>query len=219
VSLDWDARDADWRLVGGSDVAKLLGLSPYGNAADVYERVVLGVEHPTTPIQLRGQVLEPVLRGLLVAERPDWRRVTRADDYHAHPGLPLRAQVDDVFGTPDGEVVVDYKSVSRWAKGYGEAGTDEVPEHYLVQLAVEMLCADTREAFLVCGFGDDDRKGGDFVLQRTATYRAMRDEALDAVIENAVNKFWAEHVQPRRAPDMKPWRGKKPRAKKAVSNG
>ena len=52
------------RKLGGSDIPKLMGISPYGGPFEVFQRVVNGVESEWSPRMERGTVMEPVLRSL-----------------------------------------------------------------------------------------------------------------------------------------------------------
>lgn len=202
------------RRIGGSDVPKLLGLSPYGNAADVYERVVLGVEQPWTPAMDRGIALEPTLRAHARAAWPELVLEDRERDIHDHPTLDfLRAQVDDTGRDAGLPVVIDYKSQSRWAKGWGAPETDEVPETYLLQLTVQMMCCDRPAAYAVVGFGTDVQGEELFALESVQRYVLERDAELEARIVEACESFWRRHVLPRVPPPMQPTRGKRKRAK------
>src|SRR5690349_12032790 len=101
------------RRIGGSDIPKLLGISPYGGPLEVYERIVLGVEAPWNPRMERGTMFEPVLRALgqrmLGLELEDVE-----SDYFPHPSLEYaHAQVDDLARRDGLPVCVDYKTVNR----------------------------------------------------------------------------------------------------------
>lgn len=199
------------RRIGGSDIAKLLGLSPYGNAADVYLRIVEGVDSEWNPAMERGAAIEPVLRahgqrvlGLELEEA--------ASDYHEHPTLAFaRAQVDDVARWKGLPVAVDYKTQSRWAKGWGPDGSDVVPEHLRAQMAWELLCTDRELGLLVVGFGDDAPAPEFFMLSHVLTYQVPRDGLFESCCLAVARDFWESHVLPRVPPSIKPIGGKKQR--------
>jgi predicted phage-related endonuclease len=198
------------RRIGGSDIAKLLGLSKYGNAADVYLRIVEGLEDEWNPRMERGAAVEPELRAyaqnFLGLELEDV-----ASDYHDHPTLEFaRAQVDDLARWNGMPVAVDYKSQSRWVKGWGAADSDEVPASIHAQIAWEMLCADRELGLLVVGFGDDAPAPVLFSVSHVVTYQVERDERFEALCIQTARDFWEGHVIPRVPPSVKPL-GKKQR--------
>lgn len=198
------------RRIGGSDIAKLLGLSKYGNAADVYLRIVEGLEDEWNPRMERGAAVEPELRAYgqnhLGLELEDV-----ASDYHDHPWLEFaRAQVDDLARWNGMPVAVDYKSQSRWVKGWGAANSDEVPPSIHAQIAWEMLCADRPLGLLVVGFGDDAPAPVLFSVSHVVTYQVERDERFEALCIQTARDFWEGHCIPRVPPSVKPL-GKKQR--------
>lgn len=184
------------RRIGGSDVPKLMGISPYGGPLEVYERIVLAVEAPWNPRMERGAVMEPVLRAI-GQEHFGLELEAVENDTHDHPAWEFaRAQVDDLarwLGLP---VAVDYKSQSRWAKGWGADGSDEVPETIRAQLAWEMACTDRELGLLVVGFGEDVDGPEIFDLQSVVTYQVERDLYFESYLRTLAESFWCEHVLP-----------------------
>lgn len=202
------------RRIGGSDIAKLLGLSSYGNAADVYLRIVEGVEAEWNPKMERGAAVEPQLRAYgqqaldLVLEDVE-------SDYHPHPMLEFAtAQIDDVALWRGLPVVVDYKSQSRWAKSWGPVESDQVPEHIRAQLAWEMLCADREMGILVVGFGDDAPPPDIFIMSHVVPYMVPRDGQFESLLVATATEFWSTHVLPRVPPSITPMGEKKKRGSK-----
>lgn len=192
------------RRIGGSDVAKLMGLSKYGNAMDVYLRVVEGVQEEWSPIMERGAAVEPELRAFaqrhlgIELESPE-------SDYHEHPTLDFaRAQIDDLARFHGMPVAVDYKSANRWVKGFGPDGSDVVPEHYRIQMAWELACSDRDLGLLIVGFGEDAPPPTIFMLSHVLTYQLERDGLLESHCIQVAREFWENHVLPRIPPNMKP---------------
>lgn len=200
------------RRIGGSDIPKLLGVSPYGGPLEVYERIVLGVRAPWNPRMQRGINEEPKLRkygaDVLRLELEE-----RDSDYHPHPSMDFaHAQVDDLAVWDGHSVVVDYKTVNRWVKGWGAPMTDAVPAHIRAQLAWEMLCCDRDLGLLVVGFGEDGPTPESFVMANVVTYQVERDPLFEAECVRVAEKFWLEHVLPE-VPPAQTQPGKKKRAK------
>lgn len=211
--------DDRWkRRIGGGDIPKLLGLSSYGNAADVFERVVNGMDDPWNPKMERGAAVEPELRAygqtMLGLEL-----VERETDYHRHPTLEFaHAQIDDIAIYQGARVCVDYKSQSRFAKGWGPAGSDQVPASIHAQLAWEMLCADLDLGLLFVGFGDDAPPPVIFVVANVIPYEVQRDPQLESLCIQTAREFWERHVLTGVPPDMKPI-GKKKQPRKQHIEG
>lgn len=203
------------RRLGGSDVAKLLGDSKYGNEMNVFQRVMGTEEEAWNSRMERGVVMEPVLRvlgqqhlGLTIEDRssntyrPDAEH--EEPDYHAHPTWEFaHAQIDDLATWKGRAAVVDYKSQSRWAKGWGPDGSDVVPEAMKIQLAWEMACADRDVGLLVVGFGDDVPPPDVFNISHVVTYVVERDCFLEQHCAHVARTFWLEHVIPGVPPAMK----------------
>lgn len=198
--------------IGGSDIGKLLGTSRYGNAADVYLRVVEGMDDEWNPRMERGAVVEPHLRAI-GQSKFGFTLETVASDYHDHPTLGFaRAQIDDLARFRGMPVVVDYKSQSRWAKGWGADGSDDVPEGIAAQVAWEMACADRDLAILLVGFGEDDKATGAFEILNVVSYEVQRCPEFESYCIAVAKEFWEAHVVPRVPPDMAPIGKKKRKA-------
>jgi predicted phage-related endonuclease len=198
------------RRIGGSDIAKLCGLSKYGNARDVFDRIVLGLESPVGPLANRGKVFEPVCRAhaqnhLGVVLDPHCG--VDGEDYYQHPHHEFaHAQIDDLahwFGAP---VVVDYKTVNRWSRkyGWGKPGSGDVPEHYRAQVAWGMACTDRDRAIVVAAFGEDLKTPELFAIEEMATYEIERCPEFESYLLGVANEFWERHVIPGVPPDVKP---------------
>src|SRR5687767_11991627 len=106
------------RRIGGSDVAKLLGVSKYGNAADVYLRIVEGLDDEWNPRMERGAIFEPHLRALGQTKfgiELDAHYGAEGSDYYDHPTLEFaRAQIDDVARYQGVPCCVDYKTTVKF---------------------------------------------------------------------------------------------------------
>ncbi len=182
------------RKIGGSDIPKILGISPYGGALEVFERIVLGKESEWNFRMERGVVMEPVLRSL--GQRHLALEIEETEsDYHDHPELEFaRAQVDDLAVWNGMRCAVDYKSQSRWAKGWGADGSDDVPETIRAQVAWELACTDRELGLLVVGFGDDVPAPEVFNLSHVVTYQVQRDGVFESYCVQVAREFWERHI-------------------------
>jgi predicted phage-related endonuclease len=188
------------KRIGGTDIPKLLGLSPYGDELDVYLRIIEDKETPWNAAMERGAMVEPLLRAhsqrVLGLELE-----TREDDYCAHPELEFAgAQVDDLAVRHGLPLVIEYKSVNSFAKGWGPDGSDEVPEHVRAQVAWEMLCSDRPMCLIVAGFGRD--VDDDFCLTNVCAYEIQRDEEFERLCMAVARNFWEQHIIPRVPPSI-----------------
>jgi len=181
--------------IGGSELASIVGRSPYSSALGVYLRKVGEEEHLTeeTGPQLRGRILEPAI--LSWFEETRGAVLDRNPESFQHPKHPiLFASPDAIARMPDDErLVVEAKTVHfRQASNWGPAGTDEIPEHYLIQVQAELACTGLQRAELpVLIAGEDFR-----------IYNVEFEPELFGVLVQAAEKFWRDHVIPRKPPPL-----------------
>lgn len=162
--------------IGGSDVAPILGLSPWRTPLDVYmDKRGEAPELEDSDPMLWGRLLEPVIRqryadvtGLAVQTPPMFRSAT-------HPFMI--ANVDGIAG---GRRILECKT-ARTGAGWGEEGTDEVPDHYALQAQHYMLVAGCAEADFAVLIG-----GSDFRV-----YHLDADPDLHALLVERESEFWA----------------------------
>lgn len=198
------------RRLGGSDIAKLLGVSKYGNARDVYDRCALGLEEGWKPIMQRGAVHEPHLRAIgqtkFGFELEPHNGQEEAKDYYPHAFHEFAwAQIDDLARWRGMSVCVDYKTTSIWAqKMWGPDGSDEVPEQYRAQFAWEMACTDRDLCIALVGFGEDDKQTGGFEIRSVVSYFVERDPIFESHCLAVAKDFWLSHAVPGVPPNMKP---------------
>lgn len=178
------------RLIGGTDVPKILGIAPYGGPVDAWRRIVEGWSPELNAAMRRGMRLEPVARAIYVDET--------AATLEPHPGYLrskrhefMGASVDDM-ATRDGErLVVEYKTAGlRAMRDWGEAGSEDVPDHYRVQVAWYLACTGREAADLAALIAGDDFR----------VYRIQRDLDLESMLLEACERFWVDHVLPQKPP-------------------
>lgn len=118
------------RGIGGSDVAPLLGLSPWTSPYSLWEdKTGRSDEKPATPAIYWGNMLEPVIRQAYadatghIVTKPDVMYVSKE-----HPFM--LANIDGI--REDGRLL-EIKTTSS-SEGWGAQGTDEIPDYYLTQV-------------------------------------------------------------------------------------
>lgn len=174
--------DEKWNSIGGSDIAAIMGLSPYATAFDVWARVKGGYEVPETPVMRRGKLFEPVLR--TIAQVDYGLKTLGPKDYRwSLDGVPMRASIDDAVenDTDKSLEIIEYKTVSPFTAHNWEDG---VPEHYELQCQWYLAAAQASRAHVLALVGLDDVRHhvieADVALQRR-------------MIEAAI-QFWKQYV-------------------------
>lgn len=133
--------DARTKGLGGSEIAPVLGLSPWESRFSLWHRKK-GLANPVVEndIMYWGKLLEDTIRrefqrrhlddGLLVSEAGTWRHVDRPWQIANPDGL--------IYPIADGEnlpidSLLEVKT-ARTDDGWGEEGTDEIPVYYRTQV-------------------------------------------------------------------------------------
>lgn len=171
--------------VCGSDIAAILGLTPrWRTPLDVYLAKRGIVEEAEETERMRwGHALEPAVAAAYAAREGVELREPETTPL-IHPSRPWHR------GTPDRLLVgrargLEIKAVGDRMRGaWGEDGTDDVPDYYLVQglwYAALIDAGDWDWAVLIGG-------------QELRCYRAARDLALEAVMLERAERFWVDHV-------------------------
>jgi putative phage-type endonuclease len=173
--------------IGASEVAAVLGLSPYESPLDVYcHKLGLVPEKAETEAMRWGLRLEPLLAAEY-AERTGWPLVA-TQVFLRHPDKPfLLATLDGVRA--DGRPV-ELKTVGlRRAAELGVDGDDGLPTAWQCQLHAQMLTSGQPVADLAALIG-----GQEFRL-----YTVEADPRLLTLIEDRLTEFWG-HVERREPP-------------------
>jgi putative phage-type endonuclease len=171
--------------IGGSDVAAIFGLDPWRSSLDVFRSKVEPVPEPTDDERFLfklGHLLEPVIAGL-------YSEQTERELFVPVPEIITHLKYPEIIGSPDRLApqagrVVELKSEHLFADKFGDPGSDQVPDHYVLQCAAYMAVADldrTDVAVLHGGF-------------KFSVYQLQRDRELETVIIDHLRQFWADHV-------------------------
>lgn len=169
-----------------SDAAGALGLSDYATPLEVYMRKVgLLPRVEANAAMMAGHMLEPAVAR--------WYEVAvgcrlMPSGTVMHPDEPWMGATPDRI-RDDGRLV-ELKTANGFAQNWGEEGTDEIPEIYVVQVQHQMA---------VLGAGRCD-VAVLFAGQRFAVYTVRRDDALIDMLVKAESEFWLR-VTERRPPE------------------
>ena len=175
--------------IGGSDLGAICGLSPYKTALDVYlDKTSDDIRCETSPAMHWGTLLEDVVA-------KEYAQVTGYDveiepNTIYHPEYKfLGANIDR--WADNKRRILECKTASFLkAKEWGDLGTDQIPESYLVQVAYYAAICDVPKVDIAVLIG-----GQDF---RIYTYERNKDLE-EKLIKIGVN-FWHNHIEKRIPP-------------------
>jgi putative phage-type endonuclease len=176
--------------IGSSEIAAVVGLSPYATALDVYARKLgLEEETPDNEYMRWGRLLEPVIADRYALEL-GVELVTSPTVRHPEHEWMV-ASPDRLYS--DGSRLVEIKNVSA-PRGveWGESGTSRVPERYYLQVLWQMMVTGVHAADLAALVG-----GHDFRV-----YEIRYDAQLASYLREAAREFWFEHVLTRVPPEL-----------------
>jgi putative phage-type endonuclease len=171
--------------IGGSDAAAIMGCSKYKTAYQTYlDKIGASEEIEVTEPMKWGHIHEPAI----IAEyaKREGRIVTSTGLFGKSPVYPfMLASLDAVT---ECRRIVDAKT-SRYGDGFGEAGSDYVPDDYLMQMQHYMIATGARIADIAVLIAGSEYR----------TYTINFNENLaNAIVQNEA-QFW-QNVQARTEP-------------------
>jgi len=169
--------------IGGSEVAAILGISPWKSAVDVYrektESLPAQQELDINDPRYWGHAHEPQV--IKAYEKSTGNTVKSVDTLFDKEHPFLMANID---GFTHDRVVIEAKTTSS-TKGWGDEGTDQIPQYYLTQVAHYAYITDCKHVDIaVLFFGN-----------RFKLYRYERNEKLEQAIKAKLIDFWLNNVQ------------------------
>lgn len=177
--------------IGSSDIAAILGISPWRTKLDVFLDKTQGRQPVTAAKQRifdRGHRLEPYILDMYSEEAGE-TLIARNHRYIDSEFPFLAAEVDAETETGKN---VEAKSTHQFAaKLWGEEMTDAIPVYYNAQsqYAMNINRAEVTEFPVLIGI-DDFR-----------IYRVERDEEIGGLMKEAAVKFWTDHIVTGIAPE------------------
>jgi predicted phage-related endonuclease len=182
------------RVLGASEVAAALGLDPFSSPSDVYWRKVLPAPEPPAREAKHfelGHRLEDLLIDYAV-DRLGGCAVHRQHNVVGAHGI-LAATLDALIDDRPEAIEAKYSSS---ADGWGDEGTDQVPERVVIQCLAQAYCAGLERVWVPA-----------FVASHRAEFRLYsvpRDEDAIAVIVGRAEAWWNTHVVAEVPPDDTP---------------
>lgn len=196
----FDDHSPEWHAariagIGSSDIAAVLGISPWESPFSLWHRKAGNVpaDSGDNASMEWGRRLEPVIAAKFAEEHPEVA-VVDCGTYHADGRPWQRANPDRLLVDPgrmDGvDGVLEIKNV-RSRDGWGEPGTDEVPIYYRVQVLwqLDVMGVDVGHLAVLIG-GADYRE-----------YRIDRDADECAELRQAAVDFLAS-IEAGAVPDI-----------------
>lgn len=181
------------RWIGGSDVAAILGISPWKTAVDLWAAKTAPEpdSRPATGVKRRGQRWESVVAEMLVERlEADGHKVVIVDTNRRLVDLEVpyfAAEIDfEILLDDDSEVTnVELKTVSPFKTGeWGESGSDDVPIWYTAQAMWGLGVTGRRKAIVAPLFGADEIRA----------FPIERDDVTIAAMRARAQSFWINHV-------------------------
>jgi putative phage-type endonuclease len=171
--------------LGGSDAAAALGISKWKTPLQLYmeKRGEIPPVEETEPMRW-GVLLEPVIRQEYANQTG--REVMRVPMARHARHKHMIAHFD---GIVKGRGIFEAKT-ARSPEGWGEPGSDEIPQEYLIQVQHYLLVSGLPLADVAALFG-----GSDFRI-----YTVEADRELQEMIVDGEHEFW-ERVQKAVPPD------------------
>lgn len=172
--------------IGASEAAAALGLCRYSTPIDLWQRK-LGLAHDVEENEAMwwGNALEDdvidryqLVTGRAVVSRQVW---------HRHPDIPyMTATVD---GIVDDGRLLEIKTTGRLSGDWGEDGSDQIPDEYLVQVQHQLAVT-----------GRDSADVAVFHGLKLNLFTLPRHDAMITNIQDGLARFWG-CVQTRTPPD------------------
>ncbi|TQN27496.1 putative phage-type endonuclease [Haloactinospora alba] len=168
---DHSPGSAEWHeqrrgRIGGSDIAPVMGLSPYLSAFSLWHQKA-GLEGgpADTPSMEWGRRLEEPVAQKWAAEHPECDVQWAGAYVHAERDWQL-ATPDRLVLTPDGTVEVLEIKTSRSGDEWGTSGSDEIPVHYRAQVLWYLDALGLSQAHVAVLIGGSDYREYTIALDR-----------------------------------------------------
>ncbi len=183
--------------IGGSDVAAIIGISPWRTPRDIYlDKKGLSEPEPETDAMYWGTTLEDIVAREY--SKRSGRRIERCNQMFKHPEHAfLVGNVDRVVWGEDGkrpvvggklitDRILECKTASQYAaQDWGEPGTDEIPEYYKAQVMWYMGITGAQVCDVAVLIGNRDFR----------MYTVDRDDSVIQYLFAEGIAFWTEYVE------------------------
>ena len=184
--------------IGGSDVAAMLGISPFRTARDLYYDklgIASAVDEEVNWVQLEvGNLLEPLVARIF--EKKTGLKVYKRKAMFRHPRYPwMLADLDYLVDLPDGKpAILEIKTTNYNARdNWWYNGQEIVPPYYETQGRHYMAVMNINRVYFCCLYGNREDEAIIRLLDRDAF---CEDELI--TLEDI---FWHENILARNPPE------------------
>lgn len=181
------------KYIGGSDIAAILGVSPWKNVVDLWldkikPRVADGQNWAA---KRRGSRLEPYILDMIREEHG--LEIIASNQRYIDAELPfLAAEIDAEANAGSERENIEIKTVHPFkAKEWGTHDTDELPLHYVAQVQHGLGVTGRQRCRVFALIGDDLKP-----------YVVERDDELIAAMRQRAADFWSQYVLPKVQPPL-----------------
>lgn len=173
--------------IGASEASAILGLSRYKSALDIYlAKTTEPTDSPDTPQSKRGRNLEKYVLDMYEEEHGE---VTRGERIVSKK-YPFMFASLDAARKDDGRPVEAKTAGIYTAKEWGEGGTDQIPQEYLIQIMHQIIVTDKKVGDIAALLTLDDLR----------YYPIILDTELAEMIVEGLAQFW-RRVENREPPE------------------
>lgn len=178
--------------IGASDVASVLGISPYRSAYELWlektgqlepwagnEATKLGTKAESILLDEAEEQLGQLDRGVLLWAPGSQLIAATLDGQVVRTRCPVECKTSGLTGGP----VVGY---------WGDPGTDEIPDYYLVQVQMQIWCAGADLAHVKAWLGG----------RGIVDYQVHRSDAVIKAIADQCREWWERHIVGEVVPEM-----------------
>lgn len=180
--------------LGATDAAAVLGVHPYKSPHDVWlEKNGLAEDQDSVAMR-HGTWVEAFIA--TEYQRETGVKVRRSKLYR-HPRFPQFAC------NPDREIVIDgheglleCKAVGHWAsKNFGQDGSDQIPEHYLIQVMWQLMVTGKKIVHLAALIDTRELRVFTYTLDPALSEVAhVFHEDMVRNVANACGAWWKRHM-------------------------
>ncbi|SLJ84454.1 YqaJ viral recombinase family protein [Psychrobacter sp. DAB_AL43B] len=183
--------------IGGSDIAAIIGVSPYATAYNIYQSKTQPVNEETNEFAYWGTVLEGTVArefskrsGLKIQNvnflmrHPEYRwAIANIDRAIINPAIKGNVRFKDGKLTTD--QIVEIKTASEYVgKNWGNEESDEVPDQYQCQAQWYMGVTDTQVCHMAVLIGGNKYR----------QYKIERHQDFIDYLFDAAESFWTNNV-------------------------
>lgn len=183
--LTIEQKEARKNGLGATDIAALMGLSPYRTPYELWMIKTGRMDEPTildeNRLRLRHAHEETIAREYAFQKSVKLKRVNQTV---VHKRIPFMfANLDRVIIGQ--RKIVECKSSSGFMRAtWGENGSDKAPIPYIIQVQSQIACADYDDADIAALIDIDDYR----------IFAQPRNDKIIKKIEEASERFWIDNV-------------------------